>query len=259
MPANVKHNAVRLLVRMSEKLDQVLFPTDFSIDGNQDFVVRLYRSYLFSGATIVEVGGGKHPLTSIAEKHELKLRIIGFDISSRELEAAPADVYDETVCADITQYSGSPIADIVVCAALLEHVRDTQAAVHALSTFLRPGGLALLFVPCRNALYARINRIAPEGLKRKVLKAIYGEFSEVKAGYTGFPSFYVKCTPRDICDLARSDGFTVQYMKLYFSSSYFKFCPPLHLAWRVWQLAFRKMVGDQAAETFAIVLKKSGS
>ena len=68
---------VRLLVRFSQAFDRRFLPAHFAVDSNQDFVHRLYRSHLFSGATVVEVGGGKNPLISVSEKKDLGLRVIG--------------------------------------------------------------------------------------------------------------------------------------------------------------------------------------
>jgi 2-polyprenyl-3-methyl-5-hydroxy-6-metoxy-1,4-benzoquinol methylase len=253
---NRVRKAVHFLVRLSQAFDRRFLPPEFAVDGNQDFIHRLYRSHLFPGATVVEVGGGKNPLISTAEKRELSLRVIGLDISARELSAAPPGVYDGTICCDVTKYSGDVQADIAICAALLEHVRDTAAALSVIASLLKPEGVALLFVPCSNALYARINRIAPESLKRWLLKAIYGDFPDVEAELTGFPAYYDRCTPRDICTMAQASGFSIQSLRVYFASGYFQFLPPLYVAWRLWQIAFRKIVGDQAAETFSVVLRK---
>lgn len=257
MPKTSCAKAVRFLVRLSQGFDRLFLPPEFAVDGNHDFIHGLYRSHLFPGATIVEVGGGKNPLISTTEKHELSLRVIGLDISALELSGAPAGVYDGTICTDITQYSGSPTADIAICAALLEHVRDTGAALRAIATLLKPGGEALLFVPCRNAVYARINRILSESLKRCLLKSIYGDYPEIEQELTGFPAYYDRCTPRDICAMALASGFSVQSLRIYFASGYFKFLPPLYVAWRLWQVAFKTIAGEQAAETFSVVLKKS--
>jgi SAM-dependent methyltransferase len=254
--SNRIRKAVHFTVALSQAFDRRFLPPEFAVDGNQDFIHRLFRSHLFPGATVVEVGGGKNPLISTGEKRELGLRVIGIDISARELSAAPPGVYDRTICCDITRYSGDVQADVAICAALLEHVRDTGAALRAIGTLLKPKGVALIFVPCRNAVYARINQITPESLKRWLLKAIYGDFSDVEAGLTGFPAYYDRCTPRDICRMAQVSGFSVQGLRVYFASGYFQFLPPLYVAWRLWQLAFRRIAGDQAAETFSVVLRK---
>lgn len=257
MPKTPLRKAVHFLVRLSQAFDRLFLPAEFAVDGNQDFIHGLYRSHLFPGATVVEVGGGKNPLISTAEKRELSLRVIGLDINPHELSVAPAGIYDETICADITQYSGDASADVAICAALLEHVRDTAATLRGIATLLKPEGVALLFVPCRNAVYARINLIMPESLKRWLLKAIYGDYSEIEAELTGFPAYYDRCTPRDIRTMVQASGFTVQSLQLYFASGYFQFLPPLYVAWRLWQIAFKTIAGDQAAESFSVVLKKS--
>ena len=57
--------------------------------------------------------------------------------------------------------------------------------------------------------------------------------------------------------MAQARGFTVQRLRVYFASGYFQFLPPLYVAWRLWQIAFKTIAGDQAAETFSVVLKKS--
>jgi len=141
--SNRLREAVRFLVRLSQAFERRFLPAAFAVDGNRDFVDGFYRSYLFPGATAVEVCGGKNPLISAAEKRELSLRVIGLDISEHELSAAPAGVYDRTICADITQYSGRACADVAICAALLEHVRDTDAALCAISSLLKPGGCGI--------------------------------------------------------------------------------------------------------------------
>jgi 2-polyprenyl-3-methyl-5-hydroxy-6-metoxy-1,4-benzoquinol methylase len=251
--------AVHTLVRFSEAFDRMFLPADFAVDGNKDFINRLYRSYLFQGAMVVEVGGGKNPLISMSEKRALNLRVIGLDINEAELAKAPSGVYDNIICADITTYRGDGSADIAISVALLEHVRDTSAALRAIASVLKPDGMALLFIPCFNAVYARINRRTPETFKTWILKTIYGDSSEIRANLTGFPAYYDRCTPRDICAMAQASGFKVEYKLVYFASSYFQFLPPLYIAWRLWQIAFRSIAGEQAAETFSIVLKKIGS
>jgi SAM-dependent methyltransferase len=172
---------------------------------------------------------------------------------------APAGVYDETICCDVTDYLSDAQADIVICAALLEHVRDTGAALRGIASLLKPRGVALLFVHSRNAVYTRINRITPEWFKRWLPRAIYGDFAEIEAGLIGFPAYYDRCTPRDICAMAQTTGFSIESLRVYFASAYMQFLPPLRVAWRLWQILFRKLVGDQAAETMSVVLRKTRS
>ena len=99
--------------------------------------------------------------------------MVGLDIDGKELSAAPDGLYDRTAAADITKYRGQGDADLVICQALLEHVHDTGRALEAIASILKPGGRALIFVPSRNAVYARLNLLLPENLKRRILFAFF--------------------------------------------------------------------------------------
>lgn len=250
-------SAIRALENASRSFDHRFLPRRFVLDGNSDFIQRLSRDYLFPGATVIDIGGGKNPVISLPLKQQLGLRVAGLDISESELGRAPAGVYDTVICADVTQYRGTSSADVALCAALIEHVTDTSSALRAIFTTIKPGGVALLFVPCRNALYARINLMLPAKLKRWLLHIIYGHHPEVKANLTGFPAYYDRCTPRDFQEMGNSIGFIVELLQVYFACGYFQFMPPLHVAWRLWQLVCRSAIGDQAAESFSIVFRKS--
>jgi len=240
-------------VRLTYRFDRI-FPPGFHLDGNRDFLGDLVARYLHRGALIYDVGGGKNPVIGRHIKENLGLHIIGLDIAPGELASAPEALYDETVCADITGYRGRGEADLVICQALLEHVRDTGAALAAISSILKPGGRALIFVPCRNAVYARLNLALPEGLKRRILYAVYPKMRRDQ----GFPAYYDRCTPAAIEDLGRRHGLTRESRRLYFTSDYFRFCLPLHALWRLWLLLFRWFASAEAAETFSVVFRKEG-
>jgi SAM-dependent methyltransferase len=238
----------------SQRFDQLL-PAEYGIDGNSDFLDHWIAPYIAPEAVLYDIGGGKNPVISLEQKRRLGLRVIGLDIDGRELAAAPAGVYDETICADVTRYKGQADADVVICQALLEHVRDVQAAVGAIGSILKPGGTALLFLPSRNAVFARINLLLPEWLKRRILYAIFPATKRDQ----GFPAFYNRCTPRDFRRIAENKRLSVEAVKTYFRSGYFSFFFPLHVLWRIWILVFRSFSGEQAAETFAMALRKPAS
>jgi len=238
--------------KWSQWFDRLL-PDEYRIDGNRDFVEHWIEPYLKPGAVLYDIGGGKNPIAGAAEKSRLGLRLVGLDIDARELESSPAGVYDEKICADITRYRGRADADLVICQALLEHVRDTGAAFQAIASILKPGGVALIFLPSRNAAFARINLLLPEALKRKILYTVFPSSRRDQ----GFPAYYDRCTPRDFRRMAARNGFVVDVCRPYFRSSYFSFFFPLHLFWRLWILLFRSLAGEQAAETFSLALKKS--
>jgi SAM-dependent methyltransferase len=255
VPAPERKRWLRHLIESQSSLTwrfDRLLPAEFQVDGNQHFLNQLVPLYLHHGALIYDVGGGRNPAIARQFKDELGLRIIGLDIDGGELAAAPSASYDETIRADIARYRGQGEADLVICQSLLEHLQDPDPALAAISSILRPGGRSLVFVPCRNAVYARLNLILPERIKRRIL---YGIFPEMREDH-GFPAYYKRCTPANLVALGESHGLFLESSQLYFLSNYFRFCLPLHALWRAWLLMFRWMAGAEAAETFTMVFRK---
>jgi SAM-dependent methyltransferase len=225
----------------------------YRIDGHGDFKGNVLPQYIARGMVIYDVGGGSRPFVDSAAKTQQDLTVVGLDIDQDELDAAPGGLYDRTICADLTSYVGCHDADLVICQSALEHVRNTERAFAALATIVRPGGRVAVFVPSRNALFARLNLLLPERFKRFLLFNIFPHKAE---GHDGFRAYYDRCTPRDFRVMASRHGFQVELEKLYFASSYFSFFAPLYVVWRLWILGFHRMVGGQAAESFVMVMRK---
>ena len=221
-----------------------LLPEKFHVDGNTHFREAFAPPHIPDGALVYDVGGGKRPFFSAEEKARRNL--------SKELTSAPTGTYDETVCADIMKYRGRGNADVVICQALLEHVSNTEAAFAGLGSILKKDGLALVFAPSRNAVYARINLIIPEKWKRSMPRLLFPELD----GIVGFPSYCDRCTPAALEKLARAQGLAVIEKKPCCRSDSFIFFAPLHVLWRLWIVVFRLLARDQAAETFSLALRK---
>src|ERR1700740_2010522 len=174
---------------------------------------------------VYDIGGGKWPLFSTEQKRKLGLKVCGVDIDARELASAPVGSYDEVVCSDITHYKGRGEADLICAKTTLEHITDNRLSIAALASILKLGGIALIFAPSRNAAYARLNLLLPEGLKKNILDTVYPEGRD---GH-GFPAHYDRCTPREFRRLAENNGLEVLRLRPYFTSSYFTFFFPLYL------------------------------
>ncbi|MGB7553084.1 MAG: methyltransferase domain-containing protein [Candidatus Korobacteraceae bacterium] len=229
-----------------------LLPARCTLDGALQFKQVVTPAYLASAMTVYDVGGGKHPFFEVEKKVRLGLHVCAIDITQDELTVAPAGAYDEVFCADICTFSGNHSADLVVCQAVLEHVSDTRAALRGIASLLKPGAAALVFVPCRNALFARLNMLLPEKWKRRVLFTIFPGTGREH----GFPAYYDRCTPRDFIDMAHAAGIRAETVYSYYMSVYFSFFLPAHVLWRIWQLLARYFFGDQVCESFSIVLRK---
>jgi 2-polyprenyl-6-hydroxyphenyl methylase/3-demethylubiquinone-9 3-methyltransferase len=240
-----------LNVRASRAFDRML-PSDMSVDGSRYFRDKFVRPIVRPGAAVCDVGSGRFPFFDVAEKKALGITVIGLDLHSSELEAAPPESYDQKIITDITCYSGSADADVVISHAVLEHVRDTRAALRAISTITRHGGSIALFVPSRNAAFARLNLILPDKIKQHLLK--YLQPNQVAGG--GWPAFYDMCTPKDFRLVAATLGLKVVEIRPFFMSTYFSVFFPLWVVWRLWLLCFRLLSGENSAETFCIHLLK---
>lgn len=238
-------------IALSRRFDRWL-PEKYSIDGNSDFKDSILPRYLTRDIVVYDVGGGSRPYVDVTLKRKRNLKVVGLDIDAKELNAAPPGSYDATVCADLTAYRGRNDADLVICQAALEHVRDTEKAFAALATIPKPGGLVAIFVPSRNAVFARLNLLLPETWKRFLLFSI---FPQKERMHDGFEAHYDKCTPRQFASMAHAHGFEIEMQRLYFLSSYFSFFAPAYVLWRLWTLAFHAAAGAQAAETFVMVLR----
>lgn len=241
-------------VKLSKGFDKLL-PADMRVDGSGFFSSHFVKDYVQPGMLVWDVGSGRFPYFSLEEKKQLKLKVVGLDIVPEELAAAPKGAYDQAVPADLTKFTGDGQADLVVSNAVLEHVRDTRAAMRAISSLLKPGGVAALFLPSRNAVFARMNIVLPEGFKRWLLK-------NFKPGYTGnagWPAFYDRCTPADFRKMAAENGLSVVELKTFYISSYFMAFFPAFVLWRAWMLLFRAVAGENSAESFCIALRKDGA
>lgn len=246
---------LRRLLAGQERLSRAIerrLPAIYRQDGHRHYTEVVVPPYLRPGITIYDVGGGKRPYLTGAAKAALGARVVGLDIDAQELASAPAGSYDRTITVDLASYTGDGDADLVICQAVLEHVRNVDGSLAAIATILKPGGEALIFVPCRNALYARLNLLLPESFKRKILFAIYPHTEEAQ----GFPSHYQSCTPSSLARVARRHGLEIADERTYWTSTYFYAFVPAYLLRRGWLMLARTLGWKNMCETFVLVLRK---
>jgi 2-polyprenyl-6-hydroxyphenyl methylase/3-demethylubiquinone-9 3-methyltransferase len=245
---------IKLNTKISNLFDSLL-PQSFVIDGYHDYSNKIVPRFLNKNLLVYDIGGGKQPHFSSNEKEKFKLTVTGIDISKRELEQAPVGCYDSTIAVDITKHRGSNDGDLVICKALLEHVEDTHSAMLSLSSVVSENGKVLLFIPSRNAIFARINLFLPESLKKMLLYFFFPRTRYLQ----GFKAYYDRCTPKAMSQVVQDCGLEVLELKPYFQSGYFSFFFPIHICWRVWTIFYKLLIGINAAETFVMVLGKKKS
>jgi SAM-dependent methyltransferase len=236
---------------LSVNFDRLL-PGKFKTDGYTHFVNTIAPDFVRPDICLYDIGGGSLPQVLKEEKERLNIRNIGFDIAEEELLAAPPGSYDELVIADLTQYSGRGDADLVICRSVLEHVPDNSLAFRSLASIMKPGGKLILFLPSREAWFARLNLVLPEKIKLAFLNFINPHNEE----HHGFPAHYDRATLREFEALGRANGLRLTGKRAYYISSYFSYCFPVFLIWRLCQLVKYLFTPDGAAETFHMSFEK---
>lgn len=202
-------------------------------------------------AKVADIGGGKKPHFTRDEVEKNKITYVGIDIDPVELALAPPHTYDYTRVVDIESADTSVLFDIIICRFTLEHVKDSERAIAGLLSMLEPGGIAYISLPSRYAIFAKLNRLLPERLKKLFLGKIYP--SKVT---DGFPAYYNKASPHEFRAIVEANsGDVVRVNKIYFSG-YFTFFLPLHIVWRLASLVQMAAYEDYC-ESFELVITKA--
>jgi len=248
---NTIRKAISLNKRVSNWFDGFI-ADDFHVYGTEIFDTEIMPKYLKNGKTVFDIGGGKHPNIDVSTKSDKNLRIIGMDIDHEELSQAPESLYDDIQVIDITKETSEQKADIIICRALMEHVKDTNAAIENMSKMLNKGGCIMMFLPCRNAVFSRLNLILPESWKLKLLNLAYPE----KMHRIGFKAYYNRATPAQFKKMAIDLGLEVGECRIFWASRYLEIFFPVHILWRLYQMIARGFGSENLCETFIIVLRK---
>ena len=246
---------INLNIKISNWFDVTFLPVKYRQDGLKDFVNNVVPKYLKEDQKIVDIGGGKRPFVGTEVKKLKGMKIIGLDISPSELKQAPSGVYDKTVVADIgsnQKLKNIKNADIVICEAVLEHVVNTQLAVKNICNILSNQGTALIYVPCKNAPFARLNVILPEKFKKKLLHTLHPKSQHAQ----GFPAYYHNCTPSRMQQLFLENKIKDTKTFTYQQSNYFSVFFPIHFVWRISQLLKGVLKLDNC-EGFTIIATKA--
>lgn len=240
-------------VRLSRGFDRTFLPREMWTDGNFNFKCEVVPRFLLGCARICDVGGGKNPWLSAEDKVIIGCHYIGLDIDANELSEAPVGRYDEICVFDLcnTDDHGIRNVDLSIVDSCLEHTRNNEQALAHIIAMLRPGGIAVCFMPSRYASFARLNRILPQKLKQSLLYAIYPETKFDQ----GFKVYYNRCTLKDIEAIARLHGAKLIESHKYFTHGYFRWFAPLHVIWRLSQVIART-IGVDTYETFYAVLRR---
>ncbi|MGM0421655.1 MAG: hypothetical protein ACQEQL_00995 [Pseudomonadota bacterium] len=242
-----------LQIRMSQWFD-TLFPQSFRIDGRLDFRENIVPKFLSRrGKLVYELGGGSTPVISVAAKQKYNLRVIGVHHSDYDLALAPEDSYDKTILADITKFYGAGDADMVIGESILNQIESCDNAMQRISTMIKPGGMGLFYVISRRSLFARMYCLTSNRHFRKLLFRLFPPKGE---GYDLSKGVYEQCSPKELYRLALANGMEVLSIRPYFNGPYYQAVFPIYVFWRIWIAFYRLFSGQEAAESFTLIVQK---
>ena len=241
--------------KLSGMFDAHCIPNSWRVDGLKDYHDSIAPPLVRNARVIHDVGGGKLPYLGTVMDKQSNQSLIGFDIDESELAAAPQGVYDSWIVGDIgSAYLARPKrkADLVISQVVLEHVKDNVQAIKNITENTKSGGTIALFVPSRNAAFARLNLMLPQRLKETLLFGIFPEARHAQ----GFPAYYHLCTVRQMSTLLADNNCEIVDQKQYYQGHYFSFFVPLHILWRMYQAIGFLVVRENAADYYCLIAKK---
>ena len=224
-------------------------------NGGREFRENVLPSLLDGGLRILDVGGGKRPQIDPEIKQRLGLYVVGLDIDADELRQAPKDAYDETVVGDVAEVPLTGEFDLIISKAVLEHTQHNPRVIRNLASALKAGGRMAHCIPCRNALFARVNMLLGNETARRILFAL----QPGKKNTSGFRAYYDCCTPSHMTRLCEENGLHVTGLSAHFSSDYCSFFAPLYTLDLLRQLLMRLVCSRDMAENFVLVAIKPQS
>lgn len=152
-------------------------------------------------------------------------RLIGIDIDAAELALNP--MLDQAIATDMCESLGVPDGsiDLILCRAVVEHLRDTPAFLDNVQRALKPDGSAVFVFANKWSPPMILNRLIPHRVAERMLLALVPG----TAGYGGFKAYYDKCSFSGFKRELAIRKFDIEYEYVsYYSSSYFQFFFPLH-------------------------------
>jgi SAM-dependent methyltransferase len=203
---------------------------------------------------ILEAGCGRSwsiPLDGLA------YRLTGIDSDPEALRARVETVgdLDDAVLGDLrTATLPDAFFDVVVCSYVLEHVTDPDVVLRNFQRWLKPGGIMILRVPDRDAVYGFLARMTPHWLHVAVYRYILGSANAGKPGFAPYPTVYDPLISyAGLAEYCKQNG-----LRLRQAVGHFQFRSGIRsqvisfASWLVAKLSFARLAGDHANLTFVI-------
>jgi len=112
---------------------------------------------------IIDVGCGRGSFLELLKNRYPSATFTGVEYSDEGKQAARPDLRNSIIVGDIYDVvSQLPhhYYDILVCSEVLEHLPDPDKALELIASIIKPGGIALLTVPCGMGYWSTQDKIA---------------------------------------------------------------------------------------------------
>jgi len=238
---------INLNIKLSSLLERL-----FAFEKNDAVLLNDFFDGFDKTTTVADIGGGKKPAKCLIDRKKCDVEIYdGYDIDMKELCQAK-EHYDNIYKTDLTDISDELLVkkyDKIICLNTLEHVDDATKSIDILAHMLNQGGSIYLKLPCKHAVFAKLNLALPQEIKKKILHFIFPH----KSG-DGFKVIYDKSSPKEYIKMLEDVGFEIEEIRLIKWSSYFSFFFPLYVVWRLITVVQNSVIDDYC-ESFEIVAR----
>jgi SAM-dependent methyltransferase len=208
---------------------------------------------LRSGITVLDIGGGRHPVLAPAERPD-GVRYVGLDLDARELEAAGEGAYDVSIAGDATaripELAGA--IDLAVSWQVFEHVPSLEAVLRNIRDYLKPGGALVSLFSGRWAAFALVNRLIPENVGVPIARRVGRGKGTNKPV---FQAYYDSCSYTAVTELL--GGWTeARVIPLYHGATYFGFAPVLMRVYLAYENAIRRLRWRNGATHYLLIAER---
>ena len=211
----------------------------------------------FNLKDVIEIGGGRNPTFTPDQYLEQGGSYTINDIEQSELDAAPPGY--KQLLFDVSAKDG-PINeqayDLAFSCMVFEHVRDGAQAWHNVHRMLKPGGMAVAFIPTLYALPYIANLALPEWVSRAIVKALFPNRTD--ESNPKFPAYYSHCFAMEskLSPVLRNAGFAEWRVVPFYGHDYFEKLPIVRSADKALSLiAKRRNWTALAAYSYIIACK----
>ncbi len=193
----------------------------------RDTVMGLARR--FGLIELCEIGGGRDPLFLPDDPAVKDVSLTVNDIDQVELDFAPKGLKKARfdIAGRLDEAAARPESyELMFSRMVFEHVDGVERAWANCHVLLKPGGVALAFIPTLWAPVFTLNHMIPETLSRRIVHALFPARRD-GGGDPKFPALYDQCfsAPHRIVPMLRRAGFADVHIQPFWGHGYFERLP----------------------------------